>query len=236
MGARLRSSAASSRRSGQVRAGAGCQPGTAPRAAAPLPCPPPSPPASLGSRCLGGATRAPPAPLAPSPAWPPWPAELIDDKRVTKQLLERHLVALQGEAEEEQPVTVVSAFDVPKISYDPIHKKFFAEQRGNSLLGTAQVGAAAGPARRRRPVARCWVQCRQAASCRWRAAPCAGWPGRAAACARQSPRPRPRPPRRTSTECTRTGCSCCSSASGATPCSAAARCWRRRRTTAPACS
>ena len=54
-------------------------------------------------------------------------------------MLERHLKELQGTAEEDQIATVVSAFDVPKISYDSIHRKFYAEDRHNSLLGDAQV-------------------------------------------------------------------------------------------------
>jgi hypothetical protein len=136
-----------------------------------------APAAAAGSRACAIAPmhaglrrpRARRARHAPAPPRRPLPnpalraAELIDDKRVTRQLLEKHLVALQGETEEEHPVTVVSAFDVPKISYDPIHKKFFDEGRPNSLLGSAQVrGAAPAAALLRAPGGRsgagcCWA-------------------------------------------------------------------------------
>jgi len=42
-------------------------------------------------------------------------------------------------------VQVISAFDVPKILYDPIRKSFYRAPQPTSLLGTAEVGTISVP-------------------------------------------------------------------------------------------
>lgn len=116
-----------------VRTGAGCIPGLLNSHAERVVC--------LTARCASSVQPDPNDHRLHTQQPPCLRVELIDDNRVTRELLERHLQALSGGAEEDQIATVVSAFDVPKISYDPIHRKFFAEDRQNSLLGNAQVCA-----------------------------------------------------------------------------------------------
>ena len=47
---------------------------------------------------------------------------------------------LCGESRHTEPVQVISAFDVPRIQYDPIRKIFHRQPGRPALHGTAEVG------------------------------------------------------------------------------------------------
>lgn len=69
--------------------------------------------------------------------------ELDDDGMITQQQMESAIRQLAGTTSERDLVFVIDAFDVPKISYDPITKRLYADNHPKSLIATAQVPAAA---------------------------------------------------------------------------------------------
>eukprot|EP00877_Chromochloris_zofingiensis_P012640 jgi/Chrzof1/762/Cz01g27210.t1 len=64
--------------------------------------------------------------------------ELDDDGMITQQQMESAIRQLAGTTSERDLVFVIDAFDVPKISYDPITKRLYADNHPKSLIATAQ--------------------------------------------------------------------------------------------------
>lgn len=66
-------------------------------------------------------------------------------------MVEQAICQLQGQGQGVQLVEVINAFDVPKVSYDAVGKKMYADAAPRSLFADAQVRGSskedrAGPA------------------------------------------------------------------------------------------
>jgi hypothetical protein len=62
-----------------------------------------------------------------------------DERRMTPELLEQVLGALEGRSQPQDPVQVVDAFQVPHIVYDPVRKLFHKSQTQPTLQADAKV-------------------------------------------------------------------------------------------------
>ena len=58
---------------------------------------------------------------------------------MTQADAQKAIDGLCGQGQKLEPVQVISAFQTPKLRYDPIRKIFFPQDRAHSLHGTAEV-------------------------------------------------------------------------------------------------
>lgn len=54
--------------------------------------------------------------------------------------METAILQLQGSGASAEQVVVVNAFDIPKVSYDPVGRKMFADNAPRTLFADAMVG------------------------------------------------------------------------------------------------
>ena len=60
---------------------------------------------------------------------------------LTKTDAQKVIDGLCGHGQKLEPIQVISAFQAPKLRYDPIRKIFFQQDNSQSLHGTAQASA-----------------------------------------------------------------------------------------------
>ena len=66
-------------------------------------------------------------------------AEGASTSKLTREQAQAVISALCGTTRRTEPVQVISAFDVPRVQYDPIRKIFYQQPARASLHGTAEV-------------------------------------------------------------------------------------------------
>lgn len=84
----------------------------------------------------------PPAPPLPCPDHAPvlhTDLQDADDPTVSKRQMEAAIRQLQGSTTGDELVAIINAFDVPKISYDPVSKRLYADTKWQpTMLPSAQ--------------------------------------------------------------------------------------------------
>ena len=60
-------------------------------------------------------------------------------ERITQESIEAAIAQLQGNNQAAELVSVINAFDVPKISYDPVGRKLYADHQPRTVLAGSQV-------------------------------------------------------------------------------------------------
>lgn len=63
----------------------------------------------------------------------------MNANNITREDIEAAIVQLQGTGTAKELVAVIDAFDVPKISYDPVGRKMYADKQPRSFLANATV-------------------------------------------------------------------------------------------------
>lgn len=61
--------------------------------------------------------------------------------KVTAEQVQVALSRLQGQDQRTEPVEVVSAFEVPRMTFDMVQRRLFINPRTKPLLGVAEVGS-----------------------------------------------------------------------------------------------
>ena len=62
--------------------------------------------------------------------------------KVTAEQVQVALSRLQGKEQQTEAVEVVSAFEVPRMTFDMVQRRLFIDPRTKPLLGLAEVGVA----------------------------------------------------------------------------------------------
>ena len=73
---------------------------------------------------------------------PPCCAACASTATLTQTEAQKVIDGLCGQGQKLEPIQVISAFQAPKLRYDPIRKIFFQQDNRQSLHGTAEASAA----------------------------------------------------------------------------------------------
>ena len=92
--------------------------------------------ASLLTHCAPGGQRNNTICTEAKPA--PCHAECASSTKITREQAQIVISALCGTSRRTEPVQVISAFDVPRVQYDPIRKIFYQQPTRASLHGSAE--------------------------------------------------------------------------------------------------
>ncbi len=69
----------------------------------------------------------------------------VGNRKITREQVDAALGQLQGGAVQDAArIVVINAFDVPKISYDPVGRKMYADKDQRTIFGDAKVGPGSG--------------------------------------------------------------------------------------------
>ncbi len=69
----------------------------------------------------------------------------MGNRKITREQVDAALGQLQGGAVQDAArIVVINAFDVPKISYDPVGRKMYADKDQRTIFGDAKVGPGSG--------------------------------------------------------------------------------------------